>query len=59
MKEAEFHREVAKGEADEEKGKEGIQEVLPARHRSSLQLRRYTLDLASMRTELLWGELAT
>lgn len=56
MKEAEFHREVAKGEADEEKGKEGIQEVLPARHRSSLELRRYALDLASMRTELLWGE---
>lgn len=56
MKEAEFHREVAKGEADEEKGMEGIQEVLPVGHRSSLELRRYTLDLASMRTALLWGE---
>lgn len=33
-------KKVAKGEADEEMGKEGIQEVLPSRHRSSLQLRR-------------------
>lgn len=59
MKGAEFHREAAKGEADEEKRKERIQEVLLARHGSSLELRRYTLDLTRMRTELLWGEKAT
>lgn len=33
MKEAEFHRESAKGETDEENGEEGIQEELPVRHR--------------------------
>lgn len=45
MKEAEFHRKTAKGETNEEREKEGIQEVLPARHR-----------IHWMRTELLWGE---
>lgn len=39
--EAEFHREPAKGEADEEKAEERIQEELPVRHRSSLELRRH------------------
>lgn len=56
MKEAEFHREPAKGEADEEKGEEGIQEKLPVRHRSSLEPRRHPLKLARMTAEPLWDE---
>lgn len=53
MKEAEFHRESAKGETDEENGEEGIQEELPMRHRSLLESRRHPMKLASIATEPL------
>lgn len=52
MKEAEFHREPAKGEADEEKGEEGIREELPGGHGSSLKPQKHPLKLARMQLSL-------